>query len=159
MPKVTRTGRPKRRPRALSVQEQARERELRRSRAHEELFDIRVVPHTPFVHLDIVNPLHGTRYDVFVPGYPDLGTATCGCTDFTTRGLGTCKHLEAVRLWIGENRAELDALPRAEPEAGPVLAEIWRRIDDRIAELRREPRALFRRARHAGAALYERPGA
>lgn len=36
----------------------------------------------------------------------------CSCMDFKTSGLGTCKHLEAVRLWIAEQGMEVDtALP------------------------------------------------
>lgn len=36
----------------------------------------------------------------------------CSCMDFKTSGLGTCKHIEAVRLWMEENGIEVDtALP------------------------------------------------
>jgi len=31
----------------------------------------------------------------------------CSCLDFKTSGLGTCKHLEAVKLWIAENRKKV----------------------------------------------------
>lgn len=36
----------------------------------------------------------------------------CSCMDFKTSGLGTCKHIEAVRLWIEQQGREVDtALP------------------------------------------------
>lgn len=36
----------------------------------------------------------------------------CSCMDFKTSCLGTCKHIEAVRLWIAEQGMEVDtALP------------------------------------------------
>lgn len=36
----------------------------------------------------------------------------CSCMDFKTSGLGTCKHIEAVKLWIEREGTEVDtALP------------------------------------------------
>jgi uncharacterized Zn finger protein len=106
-----------------------------------------------------VNPLRGSRYDVFLPGYPDLGTATCTCTDFTSRGLGTCKHLEAVRLWLNEHRADVEGRPTA--GSGDPLdgAALWRSVDERMAELRRGTAPLGQRARKVGSVLYRRSAA
>jgi hypothetical protein len=149
----TRTGRPKRRPHPLTDSERTQELERRRARAHEELFDIRLVPQSAFVHLDIVNPLRGSRYEVLMPGYPDLSTGVCTCSDFAQRDLGTCKHLEAVRLWLPDHPGEIGASGQADPSSATRTAGVWEEIDRRISALREDGHPPSQRLRRPGRAL------
>jgi hypothetical protein len=45
----------------------------------------------------------------------DLNVNSCGCTDFQINGLGTCKHIEAVLLKVGNRRRR-----KEEPESPNV---------------------------------------
>lgn len=85
------------------------ERQARRTRGREELFDVRADRRSPFPALEVRNPGHGTRYTVFWPSYPRADSLSCDCADFAHRGLGTCKHIEAARLWAAEHESELAA--------------------------------------------------
>lgn len=54
----------------------------------------------------VINPVTGNEYKVVYRGQ-DSSWNYCSCMDFKTSQLGTCKHLEAVKLWIEENRKKI----------------------------------------------------
>ncbi len=98
------------------VPDVAESRAERRSRAVEGGLDVRLREQLPFVAFDVRNPARGTRYLVVAPSYPLRDGSLCTCTDFSRRGIGTCKHIEAVWLWIEEHpgTAPVPPFPRAE---------------------------------------------
>jgi hypothetical protein len=125
------------------------ERAERRSRALEELLDVRPEPGPPgILTLAVRNLKRQTHYTVFVPAYPDRAGAFCGCVDFARRDLGTCKHLEAAWLWL-EDHPEARTVPPL-PAAGPR----WATVDRRLRHLPTSGPSA-RRIRYAGGALLE----
>lgn len=134
---------------------EARRRELteeRRSRAHEELLDVRPISREAYPVLDVANPLRGSRYRVHLPSYPSLEGALCECTDFALRGLGTCKHLEAVRFWLSEHAAELPPTPSSR---WPGASSLWKEVDARQSRRRGDPLPASLAWRSPGALLFE----
>lgn len=76
------------------------ERMRRRLRAEEECFAIKNLRETHEVFSDFsVRSASGLTYDVEIRNL-DAPIATCTCKDFRSNGLGTCKHIEAVRLHL-----------------------------------------------------------
>lgn len=126
------------------------ERQARRTRGREELFDVRADRRSPFPALEVRNPGHGTRYEVFWPTYPLADPLFCDCADFAHRGLGTCKHIEAARLWAAEHEGEL-ALPFAH-RSPPVE---WGELDRAAAVLEGGRGITPHRLRWGEAALLE----
>lgn len=60
---------------------------------------------------DSVSTAHADTHEIVYRGEMSPWNY-CSCMDFKTSGLGTCKHIEAVRLWIEERGIEVDtALP------------------------------------------------
>jgi hypothetical protein len=103
----------------------------RRQRAAEEPLDLRVRARLPYPVLAVRNPLHGTEYRVLWPTFPARDVILCTCTDFARRGLGTCKHIEAVLRWFPAHEADEPELARrSKPKPLP-----WRTIDRAIAVL------------------------
>ena len=51
----------------------------------------------------VLNPHTKNRYTVFYHGEGHR-LNSCSCMDFRTSGLGTCKHLESVKLWLKGQR-------------------------------------------------------
>lgn len=96
----------------------------RRTRALEEPLDVRVRSGGASAAFEVRNPRHSTHYWVYLPEFPERAGALCDCTDFGRRGLGTCKHIESVMLWVSEHPGEGAASPRPF-EGRPV----WNRID------------------------------
>jgi hypothetical protein len=120
------------------------ERAARRSRGREELLDVRPDPNAPFPTLVVRNPGRGTSYRVLWPTYPLPDPLSCDCADFAHRGLGTCKHIEAVRIWTAEHEAEL-ARPFA-PKPSPIG---WEELDAAWTAPPNEKRLTPRRLRWA----------
>jgi hypothetical protein len=120
-----------------------------RTRALREGLDVRARPGAPYLRLEVRNPGHQTHYPVFLPAYPSWDGAFCGCTDFARRGLGTCKHLEAARIWLSEDPTRAGHLLPAF-EGGAV----WKAIDRGLSELRKESLARSPTLRRAGTALF-----
>ncbi len=136
----------------------------RRRRALEEPLDVRPRSGGACPEFEVDNPVHGTRYHVFLPELPGRDGALCDCTDFGRRGVGTCKHIEAVLLWVpehpggGEARpapfrpdtiwAAIDAARAAQRAAGP-LDPATLRIPGEIL-LARPPRSSVARGEPAG---------
>jgi hypothetical protein len=119
----------------------------RRSRALEELLDVRPEPGPPGVlALAVRNLKRQTHYTVYVPAYPDRTGVFCGCVDFARRDLGTCKHVEAAWLWIADHPDE----GRPTPVTGATAR--WLAIDRRLHAL---PAGAppSRRVRYGGDAL------
>lgn len=132
--------------------ERDRATDERRYRALRELLDVREDPRAPAPAVQVGNPIHATHYRVYLPGYPALEPAACGCADYAHRGLGTCKHVEAARRWLSGHPGAV-AIPHR--SHGDAEAErLWRGIDDRIAR-KTDRRPASQRWRHAGALLYE----
>jgi hypothetical protein len=128
--------------------------EERRARSIEEPLDVRLRNARPYPLLEVRNPIHGTLYLVMLPEFPARSSALCTCTDFARRGLGTCKHIEAGVRWLAEHP---EALP-LRPNDGNGLGgpSPWKKIDQRMAAIAKEPGTASRRWRRAGATLYER---
>jgi hypothetical protein len=135
----------------LSAEARSSATAARRARAHEGLFDIRPVPGVPYLALEVANPIRGSRYQVHLPAYPDPEPAICECTDFARRGLGTCKHLEAVRLWLQENPG---AGPGETLSPWPRTPAFWRELDALELSRRRDPAPASIAWRRPGALLY-----
>jgi hypothetical protein len=122
----------------------------RRSRGREDLLDVRRLRELPLVAFEAVNRGRGSRYPVYLPAAPSLEGGMCTCEDFARRGRGTCKHLEAVGLFVAKHPEEAVASPRSTP-----LPRAWEEIDLRLAELGRDPRPWPVRLRWVGRALID----
>jgi hypothetical protein len=73
----------------------------------------------------IVSGPRGTRYRVLLPEAPAREGAQCSCPDFLTRGLGTCKHVEATLAHLALNPL------RPAPPAGPALPTVpWSEVEE-----------------------------
>ncbi|MCI4325930.1 MAG: hypothetical protein L3K00_08670 [Thermoplasmata archaeon] len=102
------------------------DRAERRSRALEEVLDVRRVQGPPGVlTLEVRNPRRHSHYTLYIPAYPDRTGSYCGCVDFARRDLGTCKHIEAAWLWLSDHPDETEA-PGA-PTPSPGWASIEKR--------------------------------
>lgn len=80
---------------------------LRRQAAVKEQFAISEKDRKEYPgYYNIINPVTGNEYKVVYRGQ-DSSWNYCSCMDFKTSQLGTCKHLEAVKLWIEENHRKV----------------------------------------------------
>ncbi|MCI4346648.1 MAG: hypothetical protein L3K07_07875 [Thermoplasmata archaeon] len=109
----------------------AEQRVAREQRGREELFDVRREMGLPFLAFRVSNPLRGTRYTVHWPAHPAPSPLSCDCADYAHRGLGVCKHIEAVRLWAKEHPDELEVV--ASPGDRIAATALWQEIDRRGA--------------------------
>lgn len=99
--------------------------ETRRARAAQEKFRVSFAPTALGVPAWSIESGSGQTYRVMVPAFPDRQGAQCSCPDFLTRGLGTCKHLEATL-------AQAASAPPTELELRsrvPIYAPGWSQID------------------------------
>ncbi|HWY78066.1 MAG TPA: DEAD/DEAH box helicase, partial [Verrucomicrobiae bacterium] len=72
----------------------------RRLRAREELFHVsNATPEHPIFSNFRVKSASGLTYAVEIRGL-EHGQSACDCVDFRTNGLGFCKHVEAVLLYL-----------------------------------------------------------
>lgn len=122
------------------------------SRAVTEHLRVRPLPGQPFWVLAVRNPVHHTHYQVFLPEYPAGEARFCSCVDFSRRGIGTCKHVEAATAW-------LDAHPEvARPRTTRLGAtHLWGAIDRARRRPEDPPRPEAVRWREGGRVLFERP--
>jgi len=125
----------------------------RKARAVEEPLDVRLRSPEPYPLLEVRNPIHGTGYLVMLPEYPQRSSALCTCTDFARRGLGTCKHIEAALRWLADHPGAPPLRPIRED--APRTAEVWKKVDQRLAGAGRDPRRMSRRWRRAGEVLFD----
>lgn len=80
---------------------------LRRQAAIKEHFAISEKDRKDFPgYYNVINPVTSNEYKVVYRGQ-DSSWNYCSCMDFKTSQLGTCKHLEAVKLWIEENHRKV----------------------------------------------------
>ncbi|MEK6236493.1 MAG: hypothetical protein N2C14_17430, partial [Planctomycetales bacterium] len=78
--------------------------ELRRQFGVDQEFDWKNVGDHPFFsEYEVHNPASGKTYPVRVRG-TESGDNFCGCADFATNTLGTCKHLEFVLARLRRKR-------------------------------------------------------
>jgi len=138
--------------RAPDARERAEEVSERRSRALEEPLDLRLLQRDPYPLVEVRNPLHRTAYLVMRPTYPDREPALCTCADFSRRGLGTCKHIEAADRWLAHH-ADAPTPVATKPPVRP--AAVWKEIDRRLEREGRGPLPASLRWRQAGAVLFE----
>jgi hypothetical protein len=122
----------------------------RRHRAMEELLDVRLASGGPpgVVTLEVRNLKRQSRYTVYAPAFPDRTGAFCGCEDFARRDLGTCKHVEAAFLWLGDH-PEAQTTARPDGDAAPL----WSAIDQRALKGPPTHTPASRRLRYLGAPL------
>ena len=57
-------------------------------------------------YFTVINPASGNEYNVVYRGHKSPWNY-CSCMDFKVSQLGTCKHLEGVKLWIREKRRKV----------------------------------------------------
>ena len=89
------------RPKGMSLVEW--QRALRRQVAGEELMACRAVDERNLPgEYEVKNPLTRQTYKVVYRGEKSPWNY-CSCMDFRTSRLGTCKHIERVRAWTGED--------------------------------------------------------
>jgi hypothetical protein len=92
----------------------------------------------------------GQTYHVLLPSFPSREGAQCSCPDFLRRGLGTCKHMEAVLAYAAINpppapkassSSETVSWAELEGEYGDAVRELLKR-DLPPEELAKEMRRL-----------------
>ena len=105
----------------------------RRERAAREHLSLSYEPTPLGVPAWIVSGPRGNRYRVLLPEAPSREGAQCSCPDFLTRGLGTCKHVEATLAHLARN-------PPASfsPGATPPPPLPWPVLEEALEELLRE---------------------
>lgn len=110
---------------------------LRKLQAEKETFAIRMVDeqYAPG-EFRVVNAATRNEYKVVYRGKDSLWNY-CSCYDFKTSQLGTCKHMEAVKLWVRKKRKKVQV---AEPDYSSVYIDYKgpRRVKIRIGDHGRE---------------------
>ena len=86
---------------------------LRQQQAEKEFFSISQVDeeYCPGEYR-VGNAMTRNEYKVVYRGKNSMWNY-CSCMDFKTSQLGTCKHLEAVKLWVGKKRKKIHGEPPA----------------------------------------------
>lgn len=80
---------------------------LRRQAAEKEHFQISEIDRKECPgYYKVVNPVFKSEYRIVYRG-SDSPWNYCSCMDFKTNQLGTCKHLEAVKIWTREKRRKI----------------------------------------------------
>jgi superfamily II DNA or RNA helicase len=97
-----------RRPMGMDVKDW--QTQLRRQFGRAQSFKLKNVGDEPvFSDFQVTNPQNGNRYRVAIRG-ANTGENFCGCPDFATNDLGTCKHIEFVLAKLGKKRDARKAL-------------------------------------------------
>lgn len=124
----------------------AQEIERRRQRALDEEMRIRNLEPSHPVHSDFeVQSKSGGRYTVEICCVRTR-EFSCGCVDFRSNGLGTCKHVEGVLLWLRKRSARM---LREAGETGSDRPALL--LDPATGSLRLQPGATGRVPRALGA--------
>ena len=80
---------------------------LRKQAAMKEMFVISEKDKKEYPgYFTVINPASGNEYNVVYRGHKSPWNY-CSCMDFKVSQLGTCKHLEGVKLWIREKRRKV----------------------------------------------------
>ncbi len=128
----------------------AKARNDRRQRARDEALDVQERADRSYRSFEVRNPVHGTHYRVLGPEIP--GILLCPCPDFGRRDVGTCKHVEAVLVYLKD-------APPAPPLPGPAeTEERWARIEGTIERYRGRPLTTLCPLWEAGRLLQGAPG-
>lgn len=97
----------------------------------------------------------GGRYRVLLPSFPARDGAQCNCPDFTRRGLGSCKHVEAALAYASLN-------PPKTESAAPDFSVDWERLGaeasalaERVVEKNLKAEDAAREMRKLGRVLTE----
>lgn len=110
---------------------------LRKLQAERETFAIRMVDeqYAPG-EFRVANATTRNEYKVVYRGKDSLWNY-CSCYDFKTSQLGTCKHMEAVKLWVRQKHKKVQV---AEPDYSSVYIDYKgpRRVKIRIGDHGRE---------------------
>ncbi len=129
--------------------------EARRKRATSTHFHIEPAPGE--VPAYTVDSASGGSYRVLLPAFPSRDGAQCSCPDFLSRGLGTCKHLEAALAYAALN-------PPPPRPAAPVAPFPWMELERATGALLQEADAkgwsateTVRQMRRLGAGFLETP--
>jgi hypothetical protein len=125
--------------------------EIRRKRARGSHF--RIEPEATEVPTWAVESESGGKYRVMLPSFPSREGAQCSCPDFLTRGLGTCKHLEAVLAYAALNPPPRPPPPRAERFPWEDLERSGDRLAEEVDQKGLRSEALARRLRKQGRVL------
>ena len=132
---------------------QVRAQADRRQRAREEALTVRERGERPYRSFEVRNPVHGTRYLVLAPDSGGETLLLCPCPDFGRRDVGTCKHVEAVRLHLAQPEGPVPAgvdrtrSDRTEP--------VWLKIEEALQDLGPVPPADLRPLSRIGRLLIE----
>ncbi|MBE3598953.1 MAG: ribonuclease H-like domain-containing protein [Limnochordaceae bacterium] len=116
------------------------QRALRRRRAQEENLTAQLIGGAPFAGRYRVTGKSGRVHEVKFRQARGA-VCRCDCQDFETNGLGTCKHIEAVRLAL---EARFSPAELSE-HAGKASRPSWegRRVDDAVTFFDLETQRLF----------------
>ena len=93
---------------------------LRQQQATKETFAIKMVDEKYGCgEFSVRNAMTGNDYKVVYRGKDSIWNY-CSCFDFKTSQLGTCKHIEAVKLWVKKKRKKVQCL---EPDYSSVYID------------------------------------
>lgn len=109
------------------------EREDRRKRAKDEGLRVRRTPAGgPLGDYAVASGDPARKAESYKVVVRDAGWvhASCGCVDFSTNELGTCKHIECVRRYLGKEGAK--RLTAAEARSRRISAYVSPRASDRL---------------------------
>src|SRR5450631_3667828 len=96
--------------RPIGMDVKAWQTQLRRQFGRAQSFKLKNVgDEAVFSDFQVTNPQNGNRYRVAIRG-ANAGENFCGCPDFATNDLGTCKHIEFVLGKLGKKRDAKKAL-------------------------------------------------
>lgn len=119
----------------------------RQIRAQEERFRItNLEPAHPIFSNFKIQSASGMTYQAEIR---DLATRqfSCTCTDFRINGLGTCKHIEALLLYLGrKHRAEFKAAAKSNSPRIDIVVDLERdrlRVERNLSKLSPALRARF----------------
>jgi|GEM_PF-6739579 hypothetical protein len=104
-----------------------RGRRDRRERARRTRFDIAYAPTSTGIPAWNVTGESGATYHVILPAWPRRDGARCGCWDFLSRGLGTCKHLEATLAYVAGHPPPTH--PPAPGPPGNPRESLWETVE------------------------------
>ena len=128
------------------------QRALRRQFGREQAFGLENLGSEPFFsEFRVSNPASGSSYRVAIRG-PGPGGNFCSCPDYSTSGLGTCKHLEFTLAQLSRKRGARAAFARG---YRPAFSELYLRNDGRRAVYFRAGTDCPAAVRKAAAGLFD----
>src|SRR5664279_6351248 len=102
------------------------QRGLRRQFGREQTFGLENLGSEPFFsECRVSNPVSKSSYRVVIRG-PGPGGNFCSCPDYSTSGLGTCKHIEFTLAQLEKKRGARTAFARGYQ---PAFSELYLRSE------------------------------